>query len=90
MRGRVIDSNVVIAIWHGRVPDPVARRVQSEADARPAVETWLALHPDDGLVSPVRLEHDLRPRGAVDCLIRAICFRLTLDLSTRDTGVPPV
>ena len=132
MRGRVIDSNVVIALWHGRPPSPVA--VRSEQTARQVAGWWLNAHPDDGLLTPVRLEllgggqskdevrlteyfldqfplfdsgvvlaedwatairlakrvpHDRRPRGAVDCILRALCQRLHLDLETGDTGVPP-
>lgn len=53
-RSRVIDHNVVLAIWHGRVPD--GRKVRTEETARLAADEWLHKHPGDGLVTPVRLE----------------------------------
>ena len=35
-----------------------------------------------------RIPTDSRPRGAVDCLIKAIAIRLRSDLLTDDTGMP--
>jgi len=35
-----------------------------------------------------RVPHNDRPRGAMDCIIRAICNRLGLDLQTADAGMP--
>ena len=134
MRQRVIDSNVLIGLWHGRRPSPVKVKVRSRAEARLVADAWLKIYPGDGVLTPIRLEligggldragveltvffldlflvfdggevrredwdaalrlarrvpFEPRPRGAVDCLIRAICQRLDLELKTFDTGVPP-
>jgi len=35
-----------------------------------------------------RVPSIFRPRGALDCLIRAICLRLHAELYTDDTGMP--
>jgi hypothetical protein len=54
MARRVIDHNVVLGLWHGRGPN--RKPVRSEETARQAVREWLRQHPEDGLVTPVRLE----------------------------------
>ena len=54
MARRVLDHNVVLGIWHGRGPS--RKPVRSEETARLAARGWLREHPEDGLVTPVRLE----------------------------------
>jgi predicted nucleic acid-binding protein len=130
----VIDSNILLALWHGRFPSPTKVKVRTKRTAKLVVLAWLKINPGDGVLTPIRLELvgggldrdavrltdyflDLfplldggdvrredwdaasrlarrvpfapRPRGAVDCLIRAICQRLGLQLETLDTGLPP-
>lgn len=127
MRRRVLDTNVLVTLWHSS-----AGRVQSERAADDVAQAWLVAHPRDGVVTPVRLEFlggtrsrdelriaeyflglfDLldggrvlvedwqvaeryakrvpfepRPRGAIDCLILAICVRLNASLFTFDSGM---
>ncbi len=134
MRLRVIDSNILLALWHGRYPSPTTLKVRTRPTAKLVAAAWLKIYPGDGVLTPIRLEltgggldraavqltdyfldlfplfdggdvrredwdtasrlarrvpFEPRPRGAVDCLIRAICQRLRLDLETQDTGVPP-
>ena len=134
MRPRVIDSNILLALWHGHYPSPTKVKVRTKSTAKLVVKAWLAINPTDGVLTPIRLElvggglhrdqvkltdyfldlfplfddgdvrredwdaalrlarrvpFEPRPRGAVDCLIRAICQRLGLQLKTLDTGVPP-
>ncbi len=134
MRPRVIDSNILLALWHGRFPSPTKVKVRTKPTAQLVAGAWLKLNPGDGVLTPIRLElvggsldrdavrltdyfldlfplfddgdvrredwdaaarlarrvpFEPRPRGAMDCLIRAICQRLRLDLETQDTGVPP-
>lgn len=134
MRPRVIDSNILLALWHGRFPSPTKVKVRTKPTAQLVAGAWLKLNPGDGGLTPIRLElvggsldrdavrltdyfldlfplfddgdvrredwdaaarlarrvpFEPRPRGAMDCLIRAICQRLRLDLETQDTGVPP-
>ncbi|HET6572946.1 MAG TPA: PIN domain-containing protein [Fimbriiglobus sp.] len=50
----MIDHNVVLGNWHGRGPG--RKPVRSEETARQAARSWLREHPEDGLVTPVRLE----------------------------------
>lgn len=35
-----------------------------------------------------RVPHDGRPRGAIDCIIVAVCNRLRLELRSDDAGLP--
>ena len=130
MKRRVLDTNVLIDIWHGRWPG--GKPVRSEESAVAEARKWLKKYPNDGILTPIRLEFiggtrdkdelrlaDLflgefelldggtilaedwteaeriarrigrkgRPRGTIDCLVRAICDRLNADLYTRDTGM---
>lgn len=131
MPARVLDTNYLIRIWHGRFPGRA--RVDSEVSAVRVARDWLRDFPQDVIVTPVRLEfqggsrdrdelrrcdlflaefhvldegrivpadwqqaerlarrvpRDGRSRGAIDCLVRAICIRLHADMATDDTGVP--
>ena len=133
MRPRVIDSNVLLGLWHGRYPSPIKVKVRTKRTAKLVAATWLRIYPGDGVLTPIRLElvgggldrdavqltdyfldlfplfdggdvrredwntasrlarrvpFEPRPRGAVDCLTRAICQRLRLDLESLDTGLP--
>ena len=54
MKRRVLDTNVLIALWKGPV-DGIAR-VTSSATAERGAREWLARSPGDGIVTPVRLE----------------------------------
>ena len=127
MKRRVLDTNVLVTLWHSG-----SGRVDSERAAEAVAHGWLAEHPRDAIVTPVRLEFlggtrsrdelrvaegflglfDLldggrvlpedwhvaeryakrvpfapRPRGAIDCLILAICVRLNASLYTFDGGI---
>lgn len=54
MPRRVIDTNVLIELWHGR--KPARRPVRSEESADEAAAAWLRLNPKDSILTPVRLE----------------------------------
>jgi predicted nucleic acid-binding protein len=54
MPRRVIDTNVLIELWHGR--KPARRPVRSEEAADEAAAAWLRLNPKDAILTPVRLE----------------------------------
>jgi predicted nucleic acid-binding protein len=54
MGARVIDTNVLIWLWHGR--PPATRPVRSEETADAAATAWLRAHPGDAILTPVRLE----------------------------------
>ncbi len=54
MKYRIVDTNILIAIWHGRyarIP-----KVTDEASAKVAAKTWLHNNPADGILTPIRLE----------------------------------
>lgn len=130
MKPRVLDTNILIEIWHGRWRG--GKPVRTEELAAEEPRKWLKKYPNDGILTPVRLEflggvrdkdelrladiflaefplfddgevlnqdwqeaerlarrvpRNGRARGAVDCLIAAICKRLNADLSTNDTGI---
>lgn len=132
MARRVIDTNQLILLWRGGRPAPGP--IRSEASARAAAEAWLRANPEDGVLTPIRLEllggardrdevrlaeyflalfplfdggvvlpedwaealrlarrvpFSGRPRGALDCLIRAVSRRLRLTVLTADGGMPP-
>ena len=134
MACRVLDTNRLLAIWHGKAPlAGKTVRVTSVKTAEDAVRRWLRENPDDVIVTPVRLEflggvrdkdeltwadafldgfelldggdvipqdwteaerlarrvrHGGRARGAMDCVIVAICRRLHADIDSDDTGLP--
>ena len=54
MANRVIDTNVVLEIWHGRGPSRQSVRSESAADA--AALAWLKENPKDMIATPVKLE----------------------------------
>ncbi|MGL6097232.1 MAG: PIN domain-containing protein [Fimbriiglobus sp.] len=54
MAGRVIDTNKLIPRWRGTRPSPGP--VRSAESARAAARTWLSLSPNDGILTPVRVE----------------------------------
>jgi hypothetical protein len=54
MRNRALDTNIVIEIWHGRWPG--GRKVRTEETALSEPRKWLRHHPNDGILTPVRLE----------------------------------
>lgn len=54
MARRVIDSNILMGLWRGDRPSP--GRVRSKETARAAALSWLRVAPDDGIITPVRLE----------------------------------
>ena len=125
MARRVIGSDRLTQLYRGNV--------KTQKDARAVAAARLADHPQDGILTSIRLEllggtrdqtethlttifldafslfdggHVLavdwseaerlakrvpasgRSRGAVDCLIRAICQRLHLEIDTDDRGMP--
>ena len=130
MKRRVLDTNVLLEIWHGRWPG--GKPVRSDESAVAEAQKWLKKFPNDGILTPIRLEfiggtrdkdelrlaelfldefelldeeiilaedwdearriarrvgRNGRARGAIDCLIRALCDRLNADLYTRDSGM---
>jgi predicted nucleic acid-binding protein len=54
MKDRVLDTCILIDIWHGRSPSRV--RVRSEETARSAAQAWLKKYPRDAILTPIRLE----------------------------------
>lgn len=54
MKHRVLDTNILIEIWHGKWPGGKPVRSDEAAVAEP--KKWRAKHPHDGIVTPVRLE----------------------------------
>lgn len=54
VRNRVIDTCVMLDIWHGRTPSKI--RVRSKKTARSAAKKWLESHPNDVILTPIRLE----------------------------------
>lgn len=54
MKNRVLDTNVLINIWHGKAPE--GKPVRSDEAARAEPLKWLKRFPADGIVTPVRLE----------------------------------
>lgn len=54
MRNRALDTNIVIEIWHGRWPG--GKKVRSDETAASEPKRWLQRHPNDGILTPVRLE----------------------------------
>ena len=54
MATRVLDTNVLIRLWRGGPPSPGP--VNSEASARAAAMAWLALNPQDVILTPIRVE----------------------------------
>lgn len=54
MPNRVIDTNIVLDIWHGRSPSKIKAR--SESTVKEAAKTWLKENPGDMIVTPVKLE----------------------------------
>ena len=134
MARQVLDTNRLLAFWHGKLPRPGQfGSVRSVNHAVEAAERVYMSYPDAALVTPVRLEflggtrdkdelswadafldefdvidsgdvipqdwaeaerlarrvrHGGRSRGAIDCLIVAICNRLHLELYSDDSGLP--
>ncbi len=56
MRPRVIDSNILLALWHGRFPSPTKVKVRTQPTAKLVAEAWLKICPGDGVLTPIRLE----------------------------------
>ncbi len=54
MKNRVLDTNVLIKIWHGRWPG--GKPVRSEASAVAEPRKWLKKFPNDGTLTPIGLE----------------------------------
>ena len=54
MKNRVLDTCILIDIWHGRSASKI--RVRSDETAREAAQTWLKKFPNDGILTPIRLE----------------------------------
>lgn len=54
MKTRVVDTNILIEIWHGRWPG--GKPVRSEESAVEEAKKWLKKYPGDGILTPIRLE----------------------------------
>lgn len=54
MKSRVLDTNILIELWHGRLPG--VKPVRSEESATEVPRKWLKMYPNDGILTPVRLE----------------------------------
>lgn len=54
MKNRVLDTCILLDIWHGRSPSKI--RVRSDAEARSAPKEWLKKYPNDAILTPIRLE----------------------------------
>jgi hypothetical protein len=54
MKDRVLDTCILINIWHGRNPSKI--RVRSDETARTAAQAWLKEYPRDAILVPIRLE----------------------------------
>lgn len=54
MKTRVLDTCILLDIWHGRSPSSI--RVRSDKAAREAAAAWLKRYPGDAILTPVRLE----------------------------------
>lgn len=53
---RVLDTNVLIKLWHGKMPGPNAIRVTTEETARKVAAMYLRAHPDDAILTPIKIE----------------------------------
>jgi predicted nucleic acid-binding protein len=54
MKTRVLDTNILIEIWHGRWPG--GKPVRSEEAAAEEAKKWLKKYPGDGILTPIQLE----------------------------------
>ncbi len=54
MKNRVIDTNILIDIWHGRSPSKI--RVRSDETAHEAAKAWIKKYPNDAILTPIKLE----------------------------------
>ena len=51
---RVLDTNILINLWHGRYR--AFSKVDSLRSAEKTAKAWLKREPDDGILTPIRLE----------------------------------
>ena len=54
MKKRVLDTCILIDIWHGQSASKI--RVRSDETARAAARSWLKLRPNDAILTPIQLE----------------------------------
>ena len=54
MKKRVLDTCILIDIWHGQSASKI--RVRSDETARAAARAWLKLRPNDAILTPIQLE----------------------------------
>lgn len=55
MKTRVLDTCILLDIWHGRSPSKIKVRSKKKT-ARSAARTWLKKYRSDGILTPIRLE----------------------------------
>ena len=51
---RILDTNVLIDLWKGRIPE--FKRVTDGKSAMSAAQEWMNPNPNDAIVTPVKLE----------------------------------
>jgi predicted nucleic acid-binding protein len=54
MKYRVLDTNILIEIWHGRWPG--GKPVRTEESAAAEARKWLKKYPGDGILTPIKME----------------------------------
>src|SRR6266545_3898352 len=54
MKTRVLDTNILVEIWHGRWQG--GKPVRSEESAAEEPRKWLKKYPNDAILTPIKLE----------------------------------